>query len=527
MTTRLLVAAALAACRPEPTAPDRPAPTTPPAPSPTTPAPALLTAEPTWAWVPGHLLAGEVTVDCAVPCALRVSVDGPRPAQLAAAASAAQHALPVFGLTADAAHTLTVTVEAPGYATDTRAIEVTTAPLPADLPDLTLNALAPHPDASGVIVAPIDLVIGRRWVIGWDVRTAEIVLLWESDTTVGDLRRLPDGNWLGLVPAPVLTDPLFRPLRRWTSLFTTPIDVPFPYSPHHEIFPDGDSYLTLIPGDAVAPAYPTSVLEPEVLDGPADLLDARVLRFDDDGQVLADWSLAAVLDTQRIGFDARDLVNGAYDWVHANAVIPDGDGVIVSARHQDALVRLDAEGQLDWILGDPAGWREPWASHLLQPLGDLTWPYHAHAPHLGDDDVITLFDNHNDGHTPYTKGPTTWASRAVQYRVDPVARTVEELWSYATSTALQSPALGDADPIPQTDLVLIDFGFISRIDGAAPVDLGLGNRSVRLLVVDRADDQPIFDLEISTGRDRPGGVKAYRAVWAPTLYPPGVVEDSP
>ncbi len=53
---------------------------------------------------------------------------------------------------------------------------------------------------------------------------------------------------------------------------------------------------------------------------------------------------------------------------------PQDDSVIVSLRHQYAVIKLDRKtGRLMWILGTPDAWMPPWDRYLLKPEGFLQW----------------------------------------------------------------------------------------------------------------------------------------------------------
>jgi hypothetical protein len=141
--------------------------------------------------------------------------------------------------------------------------------------------------------------------------------------------------------------------------------------------------------------------------------------------------------------------------LHANGGFYDEDSgvLIVSLRHQDALVRIDpATGELIWILGNHDNWDAEFEPYLLDPVGPLTWPYHQHAPMIGPAGNILVFDNGNSRASPHTAqvamtDSQSW-SRLVEYSVDVAAMRVTQTWEYATndlSGDLFSGSKGDAD----------------------------------------------------------------------------------
>lgn len=231
------------------------------------------------------------------------------------------------------------------------------------------------------------------------------------------------------------------------------------------------------------------------------------------------WSLVERLETTRVGFTSLTLKGEeGYDWTHANGLARDADGgVIVSLRNQDAIVRFDANGDLDWILGDPLGWSEAFVPHLLAPVGQLSWFYHQHAPEWHDDEhLLVVFDNQSYGYTPYGTPPEgPLYSRVVGYEIDAVTRTVRQRFAFGeTSTGpLYARVMGDADLLPNGDL-LADFGYLEREGEDLPYDeQGLGRYGVRIVEFDpERPDAPALDLRlVSDGQIAPSGFQLYRA----------------
>jgi arylsulfate sulfotransferase len=194
--------------------------------------------------------------------------------------------------------------------------------------------------------------------------------------------------------------------------------------------------------------------------------------------------------------------------------------VVVSLRHQDAVIKLDrTTGRLIWILGDPAGWRPPWSRALLQPEGNITWPYHQHAPEWTPQHTLLMFDNGNFRHRPFDGKPDNSYSRAVEFAIDEVRHTVKEVWSYDSDYGVPffSGALGDADFLPETGNVLITDGF--RVTPGQPAD-----RWGRIIEVTHTKTpQRVFELIVRDRFQPPlNGWRIYRSERLPTLYPPEI-----
>jgi len=183
------------------------------------------------------------------------------------------------------------------------------------------------------------------------------------------------------------------------------------------------------------------------------------------------------LDLKRVLQRTRTAESGTYftaDWFHHNSTVYDDGSLIISGRHQSAVVKLAwPSGEIEWILADPAGWNEMFKKHLLTPVtaspngdapsgaavdgasgngasaygGGFEWSYGQHAveilPDFDDnpDTIdILLFDNGNyrferDAElrravANYEIVPPEPYSRMVHYRINEKEKTVEQIWQF-------------------------------------------------------------------------------------------------
>jgi hypothetical protein len=125
----------------------------------------------------------------------------------------------------------------------------------------------------------------------------------------------------------------------------------------------------------------------------------------------------------------------AYDMVHLNSVEPDGDGLIVSARHIDAVFRIDrATKRIDWKLG---GTRVAGKSLTVQNapsgFGGERLFGGQHDARLWTDGTVTIHDN------------GSWRSRPPvmdRFRIDSVTRTATLLERIVNPEVKVSKAIG-------------------------------------------------------------------------------------
>ncbi|MCA9493986.1 MAG: aryl-sulfate sulfotransferase, partial [Myxococcales bacterium] len=281
----------------------------------------------------------------------------------------------------------------------------------------------------------------------------------------------------------------------------------------HEVLEDGEGGFWTFGHEPVPGEVPVAYGSHETRE--ATVLDTPFTHVRADGSVAERFPIARILDPGRTGFNGlKTRSDGSVDFVHANVGIPlDDGGALISVQRHDVAVRLDASGEIVWMLGDPSGWSEPWASRMLRPVGELIWPYHQHGLEWHPDrGLFLMFDNHVPDRTPY--GPPSgpgMPSRGVAYEVDEEAGTVRQVWALSETTTgpLWSPTLGEVDELPVTGHRLVVWG---SIEGEGP-SLGLGERTVRLVEVDPVDGEIVMDLRIGAPADvAPNGLWTYRAI---------------
>lgn len=206
--------------------------------------------------------------------------------------------------------------------------------------------------------------------------------------------------------------------------------------------------------------------------------------------------------------------NNAKDWLHVNAVwyVPSDNSILVSGRQQDAVfkVSLDTK-QVVWILSDPNDiWPDNLKDKLLTPLAgdkDFEYQYGQHAVMQLPNGDIFLFDNGDyRSKDPATAMPSDKSySRAVIYRVNEQAKTVEQIWEYGKERGneLYSPYICDVDYLGEGHY-LIDFG---GIGGFVSVVQGSGKSSSHIIEI--KNDKVISETVVTKGNN--ANANMYRA----------------
>ena len=141
------------------------------------------------------------------------------------------------------------------------------------------------------------------------------------------------------------------------------------------------------------------------------------------------------------------------NWAHVNSVDydPTDDSIIISSRHQCAIIKIGRDKKIKWMLSSPEGWRKGWSEKLLKPVdkngrplkcegseveGDFDYTWTQHTAYRIDEKsdqryvYVTAFDNGDARGMDQPPMPEMKYSRAVIYKIDQKNMTVEQVWEY-------------------------------------------------------------------------------------------------
>jgi len=249
--------------------------------------------------------------------------------------------------------------------------------------------------------------------------------------------------------------------------------------------------------------------------------DVAIILDRTSGAVIRQYDFTKIIDETRDPYHHfhPNIVNSpVVDWMHMNAAIPyDADNaIIVSSPTQSMVICIgkDTE-QIRWILGPHEGYEGSSAylkQYLLTPVGDnFEWQWCQHQPMLLPDqdnnpntlDILLLDNGQSKSFSKETAVDATQNySRAVQYRIDPVAMTVRQIWEYGKERGVECYAtfLGDANYEPVTGNRLITFGGQLSVNGVrtdAIVDGVLGEIVTRSRVVEVTEaGEVVFEVAV-------------------------------
>ncbi|MGB5317784.1 aryl-sulfate sulfotransferase [Eudoraea sp.] len=463
---------------------------------------------------------------------------------------AEEHESLVLGLGPNKTHeVIAVLIDEQGNETILPPKQITTPALPDDFPKLNLTM-----EASEKLEPGITMFTVFKWLDkfeddpDWGYAIAvddkgQVIWYLKTDYFIDEVRRLQNGNLFfgGSVDGRVYEiDMLGNVINEWHSAGAVVGEVAEASIPvdtdvfHHEVRElDSGNFLSLglevISLEDFPAAYPPSKKR-----AAADVASDVIIEFDKKGNTIHKWSVSDILDIKRLGAGSltrgfyEDVYKDKYDSVpfditHSNALYySEAEGAAyVSSNYQCVIYKVDMEtGKLKWIIGDPTGWEKPWSEKLLKPEGEFIYPYHQHGLEVTPQGTLLLFDNGGSRHLPPNKPMPAEErfSRAVEYKVNEAAGTVEELWSYGPQyERFVSPFISDADYLPETGHILItDGGRIKGEDGEPLATFG-GRNWARIFEVTKEDkSRKLWEITIE---DPEVGLSVYRAERFKSLYP--------
>jgi arylsulfate sulfotransferase len=427
--------------------------------------------------------------------------------------------LPILGLYPDADNAVTLRfLDESGTLLGDTTHAIATPPLLGDLPAITINLATPHAIKPGMnlvsyfghdseLAPQRPFIFDETGAIRWylDLRNhPNLSTLFYDD----GVERLANGNLYfgdGSTGRIIEMDMLGRIVNEWAMPG---------YGFHHQVLekPDGNFIVTV--NKLGAPTIEDYLIE----------IDRAT------GEILREWDLNQSLDyTRRVWETPFADLN--VDWFHANGVAydPADDAIVVSGRTQ-GTVKLTNENEVVWIVAPHRGWGTAGdgtdlTTRLLQPLDaagqpiadpavldgtanhpDFEWAWYQHAPELLPDGTLLLFDNGDNRN--YTDQELY--SRAVVYRIDPVAMTIQQVWDYgkARGTGAFSRIVSDVDYHVDEDNIVFMPGAVVDAGGAYG----------KMIEVDYSTGTVVFEATISPPV-APFGITFHRVERVP-LYPP-------
>jgi arylsulfate sulfotransferase len=437
------------------------------------------------------------------------------------------HSVPLLGFKPNRTHQITVTAYDRQQNQDTpvQPIIFVTDPLPANFPNIVLLQSDPASMEPGYTLFRVGVHNELYWYVVIVDSSGEVVWYNVAPSTA-DVRRLDNGDlFMPWKTNFVEMNLLGQIVNSWVVPTNLPINL------HDGVPTDHGTILYLSDAVEVVTNYPSSMTNSNAPRTTANVRYQKVVEISaTNATVLNTWPPINLLDPRRISYLIVSS-SGSWDSEHSNAVIEDSsdNSIIVSMCMQNAVVKFSrATGQLRWILGPPANWGPAWQPYLLTPVGNpFVWQYGQHAPILTPQGTLIMHDNGNYRASPFAPivSITNYYSRAVEYSINEQTMQVSQVWDYGRTNVaerLYSDHEGNAEPLPMTGNVLIDFAAVSYDNGKAPSSFGVTATMSRITEVTHdVVPQIVFDLGISMYANSSVTYKdcsVYRSHRIPDLY---------
>jgi hypothetical protein len=264
------------------------------------------------------------------------------------------------------------------------------------------------------------------------------------------------GNYLGLDSA-------------W-NVIDTFAALHYPTDEHElRVEPDG-SYLLL--------GITTTIMDLSSISGydSAEVFGAVIQKFDVDKNLIFEWR--GIDHYNVIDSKYEDLTTYAIDFQHANSLDLDADGnILISNRHLCEISNIDGvTGDFIWRLGG--------AHNQFKLVGDSMWFSFQHDARWLPNGNMTIFDNSN--YDTVTGGNGQWIqkSRACEYAIDTLAKTVALVWQYHHTPETWGDAMGSVQRL-QSGNTLIGWGNDTSVamteirpDNSTAFEMVMGNGNV-------------------------------------------------
>jgi len=322
--------------------------------------------------------------------------------------------------------------------------------LPSDFPPFSVERPG-QPQAQWYLVAPtarLGQASTQNYAIIFDNHGVPVWWYKDADFRPFDARLLPNDH---LVWAPVLG--VYREHAFDSTAVLHTWQTSRSISDFHDLqmLPNGN---VLIIGDPQRSGVDVSQFKPGSTS--ATVIDGEIQEVAPDGHLVWDWNSKnhiALSETSAAWWAEQ---NEPYDIIHMNSVEDDGDGIIFSARHLDAVYRIDkATGDIDWKLGGSTTSRSLTVSG--DPFGSYPFGGQHDARRLSDG-TVTVHDNA----TLQNRSP-----RAVRYEIDREAMTAKMVESVSDPQVTSSQCCGGARKLPTGNWVM-SWGANSVVEELTP-----------------------------------------------------------
>ncbi len=262
-------------------------------------------------------------------------------------------------------------------------------------------------------------------------------------------------------------------------------------------------------------------------------VEDRIVEIDrETGEVVYELDVADLIDPS----DGGSVNQTEEDWCHNNSIDYDEttDTLLLSCRHLDAVLGIDKTNkELKWVLGDPSGFTQVPEDKFFTPIhteNGFEWQYAQHQASFLPNGEILLFDNGTSrtkvGREEMAVTGDDVYSRAVCYRIDTDAMTIEQVWSYGKERGREwySSFISGAEYLGPDDYWITSGGNSYNAEEDT-YDLPLSQVSSNELhtYISRVKDgEVVYELQLPSLSFRSTRLPMYAAEDAYTIYDRGI-----
>jgi Arylsulfotransferase (ASST) len=359
----------------------------------------------------------------------------------------------VLGLRPNTLYRYDVEAIAAGVARRSGGASFQTDTLPPALADLQMAPLSGGASRYALTAINSD----GSYAVAFDASGA---LVWyhnfsSAESQVGNVIRQPNGNFtafLGTTTGWQAVDGYFvefTPEGKEVATYTAPSDY---FMDGHELLLTGDGSTK----KAHFFTYDIRTLDLTSIGGQSSAQTAghQLVRANVSGSGEWKWNAWDHIGVDEWVTDAGAKARASNDYDHPNAVTFDANGnYVVSWRNLNQIMAIDSHsGAVLWRLGGAKGDYK----FVADPLGGFS---KQHAVKILPNGNVLLFDNGSDHSPPQ--------SRAVEYRLDPVAKTATMVWESRHDPLLYAMYVGWVERL-QGGNTWIGYTMLGRVVEVAP-----------------------------------------------------------
>ena len=404
-----------------------------------------------------------------------------------------EHLIPIYGLYADFENSIDITITDKNGTTQTNTISIKTDPLPSDISKINVKKAVPEQMVNGLTFVDCPHVNGNyclaldsngdiRWYLGDKSLNGCVMMthLKNGNILIGSADIIPNSyNNITVVHELTLL-----------GKFVNDFEV---YGIHHDIREKSNGNLIFAASEEGTAVQNDYIVE----------IDRKT------GKEVNSWNLTEIIPMTE--YDTQPPYSGGLNnWIHNNAVwyIEDEDAFIISGRHQNMVMKLDAKtSKIKWILSETVGnLNEKLRPYLLTPITEngqeFEYPTSQHAAMQTPEGYLMLFDNRNidEQNEDGTLAQEKLYSRAVQYEIDEENMTVKQIWQYGKERGgeIFSSFVSDVDYL-SSNHYLIDFGGMYKLDDGSNYDHVLTAKDLKnssnkqSTIIELKDNEVIFE----------------------------------